>query len=537
MQTELMRNAGAAQKFTHDVWAAIIQRHQEKTNEDLNCDTLVLRLKDAIQFLQVTSQQRLEEQATWNANCKKWAQDQQDATAKLAAQQQILQAQVSALLSLAANARNTKPTFLQSAVPPPVPRATGSISSLPGATRPLPPPAAAAGQGPPPPWPPRRRSQMISRSPSPSPPPSPLVLPLPPSSSRGYSPPLQERQTLGLGPARLYQFTLEELRDIVTHTVQATQRVLQLAPNAKVAKLKLKDPKRFDGKPTTPFTSWWESVIQFISFYPDSTNAQRIAWIGTLLSGTALDWHQHRRCTTGDRDIWALYATHLQAEYCDRQEGVNAQRKLRKLEYKGDIKAYLTEFRALNIHARYTGETLQEKINLAMPRTIIDMRFTHHMGGFLDDEHFLTATYEAGVHVEQRKALEELRGRKKETGQKDAPGKDSGKSRKGQEEKEGPKQLEKADLGGKTERSGFGQPGHGKTKEEALVGVPTKERKEYRSSKDNCWGCGQAGDKTFECYVGTTTGGTMLPTAPWRGASSAKRKHVGDDNVEASVQK
>jgi len=31
------------------------------------------------------------------------------------------------------------------------------------------------------------------------------------------------------------------------------------------------------------------------------------------------------------------------------------------------------------------------------------------MGEFLDDEHFLTATYEAGVHVEQRKVLEELR--------------------------------------------------------------------------------------------------------------------------------
>jgi len=56
MQTELMRAAGAAQKFTSDVWAAIIKRDQEKANEDLNRDTRVLRLKDAIQFLQVASQ-------------------------------------------------------------------------------------------------------------------------------------------------------------------------------------------------------------------------------------------------------------------------------------------------------------------------------------------------------------------------------------------------------------------------------------------------------------------------------------------------
>jgi len=216
---------------------------------------------------------------------------------------------------------------------------------------------------------------------------------------------------------------------------------------------------------------------------------------------------------------------------------VNAQWRLGELGYKGDIKAYLTEFRALNIYARCTGESLQEKINLAMPRTIIYMRFAHHMADFMDDEHFLMATYETGVHVEQRKVLEELRGRKKEAGQKDARSKDSGKGHKGQGEKKGPKWSEKANSGGKTERSGFGQPGHWKTKEEALAGVPTKKRKEYRSSKDNCWRCGWTGHKTFECYAGTTTGGTVLPTAPWRGASSAKRKRDGDNNVEAPAQK
>ena len=272
--------------------------------------------------------------------------------------------------------------------------------------------------------------------------------------------------------------------------------------------------------------------MEFISFYPDSTDAQRIAWIGTLLSGTALDWHQHRRRTTGNRDTWALYATHLQAEYHDRQEGANAQRRLGELKYKADIKAYLTEFRALNIYARCIGESLQEKINLAMPRAIINMRFAHHMGDFVDDEHFLTATYEVGAHVEQRKALEELRARKKEAGQKDTPGKDSGKGRKGQGEKEGPKRSERTDSGGKTERAGFGQLGYWKTKEEALARVPTKERKEYGSSKDNCWRCSQAGHKTFKCYAATTTGGTTLPRAPWRGASSAKRKRDDDKNTE-----
>ena len=140
----------------------------------------------------------------------------------------------------------------------------------------------------------------------------------------------------------------------------------------------------------------------------------------------------------GDRDTWALYAANMQAEYRDRQEVANAQRKLGGLEYKRDIKVYLMEFWALNFYARCVGESLQEKINLAMSRIIIDMLFTNHMGEFVDDENFLTTTYEAGVHVEQRMALEELRTGKKE---KEAlsPGKDSGKSCKGQGEKEGPK--------------------------------------------------------------------------------------------------
>ena len=134
----------------------------------------------------------------------------------------------------------------------------------------------------------------------------------------------------------------------------------------------------------------------------------------------------------GDWDMWALYAANMQAKYRDRQEAVKAQRKLGGLEYKGDIKVYLMEFQALNIYARCAGESLREKINLAVSRAIIDMRFASHMDEFMDDEHFLTATYEAGVHVEQRKALEELQSGRKE---KEGPnlGNNSGKNQKHQQ--------------------------------------------------------------------------------------------------------
>jgi len=107
----------------------------------------------------------------------------------------------------------------------------------------------------------------------------------------------------------------------------------------------------------------------------------------------------------------------------------------------------------------------------------------------------------------------------------------------GQGKKDGPKQAGKASSGGKAGRSGFEQSRHWGTKEEALAGVPTEECKEYGTSRDGCWRCGRTRYKTFECYAGTTTGGTTLPAAPWRGASSAKRKRDGEADESTSPTK
>ena len=110
-----------------------------------------------------------------------------------------------------------------------------------------------------------------------------------------------------------------------------------------------------------------------------------------------------------DRDTWACYTTAIRAEFWDTREAANAQLKLSQLQYKRDIKAYFTEFRTVNVYAQATGEGLREKIDQAMPDNILDMRFAHYMEEFIDDEHFLMATYNAGLHVERRKALKAAR--------------------------------------------------------------------------------------------------------------------------------
>jgi len=53
----------------------------------------------------------------------------------------------------------------------------------------------------------------------------------------------------------------------------------------------------------------------------------------------------------------------------------------------------MMEFRVLNNFARATGEGLREKVDMAMPDSILDMRFNQNQDNPVDNEPFLQATY------------------------------------------------------------------------------------------------------------------------------------------------
>ena len=319
-------------------------------------------------------------------------------------------------------------------------------------------------------------------------------------------------------------------------------RTDQRAPEVRTntTRLKLKNPESFDGKPTSAFNVWWKSVLEYIGFYPETLDTQKIAWVGMLLSDTAKAWHQHRRRTMADRDTWARYTAAIQAEFRDTREAANAQLKLSQLCYKGDVKAYFTEFRALNVYARATGEGLREKIDQAMPDNILVMCFAHYMEEFIDEEHFLTAMYNVGLHVERRKVLKAARETQPESngGRKDGPdGKNPGSARKGKESGS-PKQVGKSDLGGKAEKprkswaeSHWGSGGN------AYKGVPQNEIDAHKNSKANCWRCGRDSHTTQDCYARTTVKGTELPEALKQTSSIQGKRKRGEDAEEAPTAK
>jgi len=147
----------------------------------------------------------------------------------------------------------------------------------------------------------------------------------------------------------------------------------------------------------------------YLGFYPETVDRQKIAWIGTLLTDTALSWHLHRYRDLGDTDTWVNYSAAIGAESHNDREAADAQQKLGQLRYQGCIRTYITELQSLNNFARANGESLREKVDLAMTDAILDMRFSQNKGEFTDDDDFLHATYRAGIQVEKRKALRATR--------------------------------------------------------------------------------------------------------------------------------
>jgi hypothetical protein len=282
----------------------------------------------------------------------------------------------------------------------------------------------------------------------------------------------------------------------------------------KVSRLKMENPETFDGKPTTPFNDWWKSVTKYLSFYPETTDQQKIAWVGTLLSGTAKSWDLHRYDTLGENDTWANYAADIKKEYHDSREAANAQRKLGQLKYEGDIRAYMTEFRALNSYARATGEGLQEKVDLAMPNAVLDMRFAHYLEDFVDDEGFLDATYRAALQVEKKKALQATKEAARE-----APASAIKTGRKDTRRADPPRQEEKRRTSDKEKAGPTKRKEKWASFDAALRGVPQKEVDDHKKERDSCWRCGRPGHRTWDCYAATTLAGTALPQAPWKVAA------------------
>ena len=308
------------------------------------------------------------------------------------------------------------------------------------------------------------------------------------------------------------------------------------------ARLKMKNPDNFDGKSTTAFNQWWEAVTMFLGFYPDTNDRQKIAWIGTLLTDTALVWHLNRYRELGDHDTWVHYVAAIRAEYHNEREAADAQQKLNQLKYQGSIRAYMTDFRALNNFARTMGESLREKVDMAMPDGILDMRFNQNPEDLVDDEQFLHATYRAGIQVEKKKALRAAKEamRAGPTPTRGEAKKDDRRQDNRKKEEKRPTTHENQDT--RNEARPQGKKGGWGSVSTALQGVPQTEVDVHKKVQDGCWRCGRTGHRTFDCFSFQTVQGTTLPPAPWKAAAvpppkEGKKRGLDDGAADAPAAK
>jgi len=429
VRNELMVSANAYQMFTRQVWEAIIEHSTTSDLHRVHEATQVARMHDAVSFLSEANLAQNVHLMEFQGNVEKWAADHQKKVETLERQrsedqnrmagleQRLAQAQDELLRVATAvplpttPVKRTQPTLNPEALPTPLMLGSALFGgaqhrrqrppAVPAASPPhRPQGTGGAGRGGSPPRPPQERAP-----PSPSPPPSEdnndlyernLPTGRPPPGARE---PTQDRLPTMLTPG--------EIAQLVGAGIAAAQAVGQPERGTQgyTLRLKMENPEKFDGKSSSTFNQWWESVTMYLGFYPEMIDRQKIAWVGTLLTDTALVWHLHQYRELGENDSWVNYSTAIRMEYRNEREAANAQLKLGQLKYQGSIRAYLTEFRALNNFARATGEALREKVDLAMPDAVLDMRFAHYLEDFADDEGFLQATHQARLQVEKKKAL------------------------------------------------------------------------------------------------------------------------------------
>ena len=429
VRNELMVSANAYQEFTRQVWEAIIEHSKMSDLHQVHEATQVARMHDAVAFLSQANLARNVHLMEFQGNVEKWAADHQKKLETLERQRNEDQDRMAGLEQWLAQVQNELLRVATTVPLPATPAGRIRPTPSPGAPptrlilgsplfrgtqqrrqRPLAVPTTSwphrpqgtggAERGGPPPRPPQRGAP-----PSPLPPPSKddndlyernLPTGRPPPGARE---PTQDWLATMLTPG--------EIAQLVGAGIAASEAIEQPERGGQVhtSRLKMENLEKFDRKSSPTFNQWWESVIMNLGFYPETVDRQKIAWVGTLLTDTALVWHLHRYRELGENDTWVNYSVAIRTEYRNEREAADAQLKLGQPKYQGSIHAYLTEFRALNNFTRATGEALREKVDLAMPDVVLDMRSGHYLKDFADDKGFLQATHQASLQVEKKKAL------------------------------------------------------------------------------------------------------------------------------------
>ena len=187
--------------------------------------------------------------------------------------------------------------------------------------------------------------------------------------------------------------------------------------------IKIKEPKKFYGKPGEDFDTWWVLVQVYIKDQPERfpEDERTIDWIGSLMDSYASSWHiqwlkgtlsgLHPKSMTG-------YINALKFRFEDRDAKDEAYAELVKVRYEGCIRDMFTQIQTLNDKAAVSGAAFKKLILERLPHKILEQMHTVDLTGRTDQE-IMTIITNAGRTAEKWEAARNNLGLKNQFKAKD----------------------------------------------------------------------------------------------------------------------
>ena len=303
--------------------------------------------------------------------------------------------------------------------------------------------------------------------------------------------------------------------------MEALRSVLEHTPKDRGKRLPMSRPELFDGSHAA-FRLWWEKLRDYMGINSPSlpTDLLKIQTVGMYMKGGAYSWYQTRRRrmeAKGHADDWESFKSAVIERFTDRMERRKDFQKMRDLEYKGNVQAYLATLEEMNDRVGMTGEVLKDTIATAISPEMHRNIFMRYGRFPTSDADLLEAVREAGVIEEEILLSATQIKKKKEAKEPSSTGKTTKDQRNSKDSKgtgQPPPIAKDQGTVNRPKKDFSHLPRVWEKMTDALKGVDQKQVDKFKKLRKDCWRCGWDGHRTVNCRRSRDRDNNTLPPTP-----------------------
>ena len=155
--------------------------------------------------------------------------------------------------------------------------------------------------------------------------------------------------------------------------------------------IKIREPKRFEGKPGDDCDTWWVLVKVCIEDQPENfpKDERTIDWIGSLMDRYAAAWHIQWLEGTMNGTYPKSMTGHINAlmlRFEDRDAKGETYADLENVQYEGCIRDMITKIQMYNDEALVSGAAFKKLILEQLPQKILEQMHTVDLTGKTDQQ-------------------------------------------------------------------------------------------------------------------------------------------------------